>query len=225
MKLQQVILARVIRQVAVMGTGAPAPDAVKRIKERYQFMNAPERFEDLHPKNPLAAMQGLVFQEGVFVANEKRIGILRLQFSPGIILADTRATTDESEAILDDYIESANKIAPEAITPAGPTYFLSQIEVKIERPQGLFEKLPQYENAARIIDRHLEDDGLKLPKYGFFGINLNFDSHGLGILPPAFFNIERRVGFSFDKNVFFSQAPLRTKDHVALLEKLDATVH
>ncbi|MGA9723953.1 MAG: hypothetical protein WBQ86_15955 [Candidatus Binatus sp.] len=225
MTLRQVILSRVIRQVAIVSTGAPRLDAIQRIKERYHFMKAPLRFEDLNPDNPLAAVQGLTFQEGEFVANQKRIGILRFQFVPGVILADSRATTEETDLFLEDYINFANGIAPEAITSTGPTYYLSQVEVTFERPQGLREGFSQYEEACRMIDRSLEGYGLKVPKFDFWGVNLNIDAHHLGVLAPAFFNLERRAGFPFSANVFFSQAPLRTKDHLVLLEKLDSIIH
>ena len=225
MNLRQIILSRAIRQVAIMSTGAPTLDAVQKIKERYKFMKAPERFEDLHPSNPLAAAQGMSFLEGVFVANGKRIGILRFQFLPGLILADTRATTEEIDLFLDDYIESADAVASETVSVTGAPYYLSRVEVKINRPQGLMEVFSRYQETAQMIDRLIEGYGLKVPKFEFWGINLNFDGHGLGVMPPSAFNIERRVGVPFKENVFFSQAPLRTKDHLLILEKLDSVIH
>jgi hypothetical protein len=225
MKLKQVLLARSIRQVSIVGTGEPRSDAIERVKNRYGFKKAPERVADLLPENPLAAMQAMMFQEGVFVSNQKRIGIALLQFLPGMIVADTRATTDDTDHFLDDYIASANARHADAITSTGPSYYLSQIEVKMERPQGLWEGFTRYDDTAQAIDRLLSGYGLTVPKYSFWGVNLNTNPHNLGVLPPAFFNIERRNGFAFESNTFFSQAPLKTKDHIALLEKLDSVVH
>jgi hypothetical protein len=39
---------------------------------------------------------------------------------------------------------------------------------------------------------------------------------------PNRFTLERRIGLPFSANVFFSQAPLKSGDHLALLEALEA---
>lgn len=222
MKVRQTVLSRVIRQVAVVGTGVPRADIVRKIKERYDFQKCPDKFEEMFPEHiagPLAA--GISFFEGKFKVDEKVVAINLFQLKPGMIFADTRSSTDHGEAFLEDYISRANAETPECITSTGPTYYLSQIEFTMERVP---EVLAPIEQAGKTIDRLLDDYGLKVPKFSFWGTSINTDPHQLGVMPPAFFALERRVGFPFSAKVFFSQAPLRTKDHIALLEQLDSPI-
>jgi hypothetical protein len=212
-----------MRPVALIGTSAPIAERVQRLKERYKFLKAPERFEEFIPQTP---QQPLTFQGGRFTVDNREVGILSLQFllfpPPGLIVADTQSSTDDSDFLLDDYTAYAKTFHPEAVTPIGPAIYLSQLEFALNGPPHL---LPQYEEAARAVDHCLADYGLKLPKFGFWGLSLNFDTRSVAGIAPPFFAVERRIGFPFESNVFFSQAPLRTKDHIALLEKIDATFH
>ena len=219
MKFRQVILARTIRQVAAIGTGSPRIDAVLKIKDKYKFQKAPERFEEIYPQNPL---QTISFQGGKITIDKREVGITLVQFLPNMFVVDTQTSTDDSDWIADDYIATANAEHPESITPTGPSYYVSQIEFSLEKPPDL---APQFEDAAKIIDRFLADYGETVPKFGSWGTTLNIDPQGLGVLAPAFFALERRVGFPFSAKVFFSQAPLRTKDHLVVLEKLDSIIH
>jgi len=220
-KFRQTVLARSIRQVAAIGTGAPRIDVIRKIKERYQFLKAPERYEEMFP-NPLLPEQPITFQGGKFTIGKRDVGIATLQFLPGMFFVDTQTSTDDADAILEDYISTANKENPDSLTPTGPSYYLSQIEVNMEKVPDLPSP---YQDATQIIDRFLADYGSTVPKYAFWGMNLNLDPHGLGVMAPAFFALERRVGFPFSAKVFFSQAPLRTKDHLVVLEKIDSIIH
>jgi len=219
MKVRQTILARTVRQVVAIGTGSPRADAVQKIKDKYKFLMAPERYQDIFPQNP---MQPITFQGGQIAIDKRAVGILQIQFVQNMIVVDTQTSTDDSDWIVDDFITTANTEHPESITPAGPPYYVSQIEFDLEKPPDL---PPQFEDAGKIIDRFLAGYGETVPKFGPWGVTLNIDAHELGVLPPAFFALERRVGFPFSAKVFFSQAPLRTKDHIVVLEKLDTIIH
>lgn len=222
MKVRQVVLARAIRQVAAAGTGAPRVDLIQKIKEKYQFLKFPQTYEEVFPDPQQGQVQGILFHGGKFKIGTREVGIAMLQFLPGMIVCDTQTTTDDADFILDDYIEAANKDHPEAIIAIGAPYYLSQIEFSLERVPQL---LAEYEEAGKAIDRCLAEYGTTVPKFSFWSTGLNTELHGLGVMPPAFFAIERRVGFPQSAKMFFSQSPLRTKDHIGLLEKLDATLH
>jgi hypothetical protein len=66
--------------------------------------------------------------------------------------------------------------------------------------------------------------GLKeCPAYEFGGFSMNIDvikSEDLKPMPQPF-AIERRVGSTYDEKKYFSQAPLRTQDHQAVLEQIE----
>jgi hypothetical protein len=48
---------------------------------------------------------------------------------------------------------------------------------------------------------------------------MNLDPSKLPLLLD--FRVERRVGAPYDQNVYYSGAPLRTADHVAVLEEFE----
>ncbi len=228
MKVRQVLLARVIRQVSIAGSAAPRIDSVARIKERYHFMKAPERFEELYPQATIApgvmlqGALGITFQEGSFTVSGKVIGIDLFQFLPNMIIADTRSSTEDTEAFLDDYEKWINVRVQDSITPIGPTYYVSNLEFVMDR----FADPPaEYMEALRILNSHLHEYSTQIPKLVPTGFTFNVDAVGLGIMPPSHFTIERRAGIPHKQNIFFSQAPLKTKDHIAILEKLDRTLH
>jgi len=225
MKFRQIVLARSISQVVAIGTGEPRIDAVIKLKERYHFLKAPERFEELFPSPapmPLGMGAAIAFQAGKFTNGKRTTEIISLQFLPNLIVADMRSSTDDGDLFLDEIIADANTQHPESIIRQGPAYYLSQIEVEMEKPPDIPSVF--YE-IGREIDRSLSEDGLILPKFGFSGVTLSIDQYELGILSPAAFSLERRAGFPFSANIFFSQAPVRTKDHLKLLEKLDSIIH
>jgi len=221
-KLRQVILARSIRQVSIASGGAPQIDAIAQIKQKYEFLKAPEKIEELRPSPVQAQMAGLAFLEGKFQIGSRSIGISSLQFLPNLLILDTRSSTEDSDVILDDYLAHVAKRGSGSVIPLGPSYYVSQLEFTMERVPGI---LPQFEKAGRTVDRCLRDYGLNLPEYGFWSVALNVDQHGLAQLQPAYFSLERRAGFPFKENMFFSQAPLQTKDHIALLEQFDSPLH
>lgn len=222
MKLRQVILARSIRQVSIAASSVPPTETIATIKEKYGFLKAPEKLEELRP-NPLQAqISGIAFHEGKFQIDSRSVGIITLQFLPNMIVLDTRSSTEDCDIILDDYMEHIAKRSSDSVIPLGPSYYVSQLEFTMERTPAL---LPQFEEAGRAVDRFLADYGLSVPKYAFWSTLLNLDQEGLVQLQPAYFSLERRIGFPFKQNLFFSQAPLRTKDHIALLEKFDSPLH
>ena len=219
MKFRQTILARTVRQVVAIGDGSPRIDGVHKLTDKYKFLKAPEFFQEVFPQNPL---QPITFQAGKITIDKREVGIVQIQFVQNMIVVDTQTSTDDSDWIVDDFISTANTEHPESITPTGPAHYVSQIELSLEKPPDL---APQLEDAAKTIDRFLAGYGETVPKFALWGTTLNIDGHELGVLAPAFFALERRVGFPFPAKVFFSQAPLRTKDHLAVLEKLDSIIH
>jgi hypothetical protein len=54
-----------------------------------------------------------------------------------------------------------------------------------------------------------------------FGIAFSADYSLIPGMKPAPFRLERRAGLGFDTNLYVSQAPLRTADHIKLLEQLE----
>jgi hypothetical protein len=42
--------------------------------------------------------------------------------------------------------------------------------------------------------------------------------------PPPKFILERRAGIPFDKERYYSSAPIKTQDHITLLEEIERSI-
>ena len=63
--------------------------------------------------------------------------------------------------------------------------------------------------------------GLRLNHIQLGGIGLHNDVPDGGMYKTSKFIFERREGEPFSRNLYFSTAPLRTKDHLELLALLE----
>src|ERR1700722_1644200 len=135
MKFRQTILARTIREVTAIGDGTPRIDAVRRVQEKYKFLKAPELFHEVFPPDP--SQQPITFQGGKITIDKREVGIVQIQFLQNMIVVDTQTSTDDSDWIAEDFISTANAAHPESITPAGPPFYVSQIEFGMEKAPDL----------------------------------------------------------------------------------------
>jgi hypothetical protein len=221
MNVRQVILARSIRQVAAIFSLDYRLDLVNRLRDRYSFIKVPTTVDELLGVDPA---EGIKFQHGKFVRDDRSFVVELLQFlaSPAgtpIIVCDTRTSTDDCDLFLDDYVKQANLARPDVITLTEPTLYLSQIEFTMERSIKDLCRSP-LTDVGQSLHSMLAGYGQKTPPFEPTGIVVNFDQIGFGGIPPAHFSLERRTGFRHEANTYFSQAPLRTQDHVAVLKHL-----
>jgi hypothetical protein len=192
------------------------PETVRKLQERYKFVKVPTTFEELFPVDP---NEGIKFQHGAFVHDGRTIVIELLQILPNILLAETRTTTDDADAFLDDYIQNANKERPDVIREFDGRLYATQLEFLMDR--SLETYAPRMRRVAQQLDAFVAGYGTRLPPYRVVAISVNFNLTGLGGMVPAYFSLERRSGLPDEANVYFSNAPLKSSDHVALLNSLD----
>lgn len=220
MKLRQAILARSISQVSAIYSTEYLPDLVRRLQERYSFIKVPSTPDELLGTDPT---QGIKFLHGKLVHGQRTILIDSLQFltlsANSMIIVDTRTSTDDSDFVIDDYIRNANVTRPDMILRNEPTQYDNHLEFTMDGSLGEFCS-PPLRNAGDAINRLLDSYKIKTPGYEPSNIIIYYDQSGLGGLLPVPFRIERRAGFRYGANTYFSQAPLKTVDHIALLERL-----
>lgn len=216
-EIRQVLSAQVIRLVAAIQPPAPRADIVKKLQERYKFLKVPTTVEELFPVDP--STHPIKFEQGRFTRDDKsEVVIESFLLLPNALVAQTHTSTDDAEAFLKDYIDDANKESTETITPFGAPLYVSQIEFSSDRP--LEHHAPSLKSAAEALDALVANYGSKTPPYRVSGITVNFDFTALGGIVAAHFSIERRSGIPDPLNVFFSHAPLKTSDHIVLLQRL-----
>lgn len=179
------------------------------IKNRYNFAT-PRSREEIE-----TAKDGIKFQHGVYKPDGTNgFSIEFTSYNDGLV-ADSMASTQLTEAFLDDLTSLARKQFSLAFTPQTvykrkyASSLLVESEIGLSRiTQGIAEIASCLSEAT---GRPFETTGLTLGPDG--SISSDFTQP---------FTIERRVGVPFATNRFFSNAPLQTDAHLALLEKFES---
>ena len=83
-------------------------------------------------------------------------------------------------------------------------------------------KTPISDTISNTIGTFFEGYGIKAEKYQSVGMMLHLDEAKMRPPIPIAFKLETRSDFPLDSNVFFSSAPLKTKDHIELLRLIEA---
>lgn len=208
MELLSINLARIVAMIQVQQWDplgkALTLEAVGKLASRYSFTKGPEKLEDVD------------FQKGVELFSGK-LGEIRIDriaiFLNGIII-DTRSSTEDSEKVLRDILDLAKEAFGAVIEPIRHT-FTSQLIFRSEiQLAALNPILPKI--ARRLTERVSAD--LKHPfTVEPSAILLNVDTSQTKIA-PAIFSIERRAEIPFAEKTYFSNAPVRTGEHIALIE-------
>lgn len=214
MELRQVVLARTLQLIRNLGSVGYLPDLVAKVQEKYQFVVAP-KIQDLVPGDPA---KGAEFKHGKLLLFGRTIIIHQLTVFNDGIAADTLTSTDDGEAFINDLVMWAQTEMPNAVV-TGPRFYLSQLEVKannsFDRYRSAFFAL------GESIRATLKNYGIETPRYEVSAIHLNFDQVGKVPPQPGIFYIDRRSGIPYSENVWLSQAPMRTTDHLKLLTEMD----
>jgi hypothetical protein len=181
------------------------------VKERYKFLVWPNTPEQLSPDNP----KGSVFQNGAFAIGSQVLTVSFTLYSDGIV-ADTASSTKHTDAFVEDLLSFGQQFGlvyhPKIIQR---NRYLSEL---IVRPRGhmvsLCDKLGQL---ASELNEMVTPSEAFYEWTGFqFGVEQRFANQ------PAVFAFEREAKTPFDQNRFYTGAPLRTEQHEALLETMEA---
>ncbi len=215
MKLRQILLARVLQVTQTdVGSAIYYPDLVKKIQERYKFTTVPTPESLVSQDSP----NGAEFKLGKLDMQEREIVVNAFTvFNDGLVV-DAITSTDDAEVFLSDLFKWAEKAVPN-IKPKGQRYYLSQIEV--QSTSSLEEYLGVACCIGKKISKALLQYGIVAPEYQLQSLGLHFDQIGKPVPQPGAFTIERRANVSYEQNVWFAQAPLKTSDHLLFLDELE----
>jgi hypothetical protein len=185
------------------------PEAVAKLIQRYSFVKYPtaeDLLKDIHP-----------FGMGKF----NDIQIDEMKIYPDGVIASSRSDSDLVDSFLRDLFDWAQKEFGfvQGITAKPERHYESYLIVKSKCDLALAQK-PRHD---------ITEDFNKLWRKKYFdeaylpaGFALDCDPHNFsGRRKPMAFDLARRIGVPFEENVFFSTAPLTTKDHLALLSRLE----
>jgi hypothetical protein len=188
----------------------PPPAAVlEAIKSTFSFRIVPTEFK---------LGQGIELNLGVFLASEGPIAIDKLVlFNDGLNIA-VPSSTDDADRVLEKTLETIFSLGVrEPITPPAHTY-VSFVVADFDCSIDNFFPASFYEGLAEIAPKNGPAHAIS---FGFQFDPLLVERRPLAPGNPGF-RIERREGFPYEGNRYFSVANMPTSRHLALLEHLEA---
>lgn len=218
LQLASVILARALAYVESFDLNPRGkifyPELVQGLVERYKFQKFPKGTEDFDEA------KGVVFEDGKFGSKV----IYKFTIFNTLLALETRSNTTDSQKLIEDILVWAAKkfdlvYAPEMIKHFGyisDLTFYSDVPILDAACQPLVDLAAK--TAAALSDIHKEP-------FIYYPANLAVGHDPLarknGIAP---FTITHRAEARYSENKYFSEAPLPTDTHIALLEDFEAGI-
>ena len=192
-------------------------ELIEAVKDRYNFRQVPTLAE-LADKPGTFGYGELKRGDAPIVIEQMIIAYAGIQATS--VGASTRTSTEDSDFFLDDIIGwFGEKYRLDTASPFAPAYQSSLEVVFVEAITDRFEKLrPVGQQIAQFVKRYGVQN---CPDFVLEGLSMHFEPNPALIPSPVAFSIQRRIGSRYADNKYFSQAPLKTKDHEAVLEQLE----
>jgi hypothetical protein len=185
------------------------PDAIAKVKARYAFFKAP---------NPDQVLP-LTFSIGKF----RDVGIAEFSIYNDGFVVSSNSNTNVLDAFIEDLLEwAAQELSIERLPGTTPEKFYeSSIVVRAESDLVKGTSLNVHLNA--VVSQAMQSANITAP-INMSGLIFDFDNKDfLGKRKPVKLIIDRRLNVAFSENIFFSQAPFRTDDHLKVLEQFEGS--
>jgi hypothetical protein len=174
------------------------------------------------PSLEVAMREGAKFKLGSSMVGGKRINIPEMGiFNDGITVGTFH--TDDSEHVLEDATEWARRTfgLREPVTHK-PRIFDSHVVVEFE--SSIDDALTAFSKIKGEIGSAMEGTYNKSFNVGIQRLDFGIPISDPNQVPRGGLLIERRIGYPFDSNRFYSLAPLRTEIHLELLQSLEGAL-
>jgi hypothetical protein len=185
---------------------------ISGVTQRYAFSKAPSSMLDVEDN-------ALVFDQGEFITEDgNRIYVGIKAYSDGLVgitSSSTRYTT-EFMTDLSLYLVSIGFSfpPPELIKKGFASVLLVESDIELVRINPALERVLEFVH-TRLVS--LDD---KPRTYQVSGIGAWTDDAKKPFAPMAF-RFERKMGVPFKENLYYSEAPLQTDEHLELLDMLE----
>lgn len=186
-------------------------DLTNGLQDRYKFLQVPTKIEEFD------IQQGLEFLHGAF--NEETI-ISRLKIYNDGFFCEALQPTEVIQKVIDDVSNWIRHDFKMTIDDADPPnqFFVSSLEVESDASSVL--GLSKFSTIGEKITALLASYGIAVPAFEPVFLGLHCDQTQEANAQPTKFTFERRVNQSFNSKLFFSSAPLKTADHLEVLNEL-----
>jgi hypothetical protein len=214
LRLSAIILARTIGYIEAFDLSPVGkvffPDLAREIASKYQFQKFPQTLEDFD------LSKGIEFLHGKSGDNV----ILKFSIWGGIVTAETRTSTDDSKAFLEEILLwGADKFGIN-YQPGSIKRFAYISDLTFYSDTPILSINPALTSLATKTSQALSGIWQEPVEYQPISIKIGHDptTRKNGIAP---FSIERRGDARFSENKYFSEAPLPTSLHWELLEQFE----
>jgi hypothetical protein len=218
MRVAAILVARVIAfvEVAELNPRGKAlyPDAIRALVQRYGFQKFPSKLEEFDETKGVEFLMG---KEGDYAIDKFVV------YNTGLMI-ETRSSTDVSREILERLLLWAKKEFGLVYESKMITRWAYVSSVIFHTDFPILDALsnPLRKLARRITNSLAETSGEDVP-YEPVVVTIGHDALNRKY-PFAGFSLQRRAESPFSENKYFSEAPLRTDKHIALLEELENDV-
>jgi hypothetical protein len=216
-KLAAVVLARVLGYIEAIDLNPRGtlfyPELTQELVQRYRFQKFPQKLEDFDES------KGVEFHQGKW--GDKVIQ--KLVIWNTIIVLETRSNTTDSKEILEEMLSWATGRFGLNYKPGMIKRFAYVSDLTFHSDAPLFAANSAAKRLAEEAGKAVSEIWQEPIKYEPLGIAVGHDplSRKYGI---ASFTISYRAEAKFSENKYFSEAPLPTDKHIALLEEFEADI-
>jgi hypothetical protein len=187
------------------------PDAVAKVVERYSFFKAPSP-DQAYP---------ITFSVGKF----QDVQISEFSIYNDGFTVSSASDTDILDAFIQELMSWASTDLGLVQVASSKSEKIYESSIVVKADTDLAEAIAPQNDARLAVADAMKSVGINAP-LKLSGFLLDFDpSDFLGKAKPSRVTVDRRIGKSFSENIFFSQAPFRTKDHLNVLRSFEEMAH
>lgn len=190
---------------------------IKPIIEKYKFQVFPTEPDDLGFGKETKEIK---FSGGSFQKDPKHnISFDLTVYNDGLIV-DTRSSTDDSDAIIDEFL---NWISTEIDLVPYQEVLRSKLyasELYVQTEKSLNALNPKLVNFTKQLTSLII--GHEHHPISFEASGIIFGTDPIVVYPPGPFRFERVIDVPFNTNRYYSAAPLQTDAHLKILVKLES---
>ena len=212
MKLLAIEISRVTALFRMTRPGGQPylPHIAAEVAKRYRFGGAPRSLDEMEAER-------IEFRHGLFQGNA--VHTLEV-YNDGIVVS-SRSDTDFIDEFIEDlvgWMENEHNLSMIETHTVNKMYNSTLL---VEMNGDVFKPFEAYADILRMIETALRgSSGLDIV-YRNYGLALSADQTRNPALKPIPFRIERKEGVDFCRNQFFATAPLKTRQHLEILERLE----
>lgn len=186
------------------------PSACQALVDRYRFVVRPSSIEEM-TKDPIS------FGHGVF----EDVAIDSFDIYSDGIIATSKSPTDVLDAFVSDVVAWSNV---ELNLDRVETHKISKMyesHILIKSDKDLLKPLNELSDVSKAMSGSMKKATGQDVKFQPFGLTFAADHSVIPGLKPIAFRLERKASTEFEMGYYVSSAPLRTKDHLHILQKIE----